>query len=186
MYIRRNMCKKNAFKINGTKDVPGFLRNSIIIENDTVILDCAEGIEKCNFGEVIAYEKSNATKSGWNCWVVGNADTALVERDGVFYQKPAVVQAELITENIPCFMEKANIIYDSKEQEFCLNTPWGTSKCKIGKGYWVLYGYTEDGMPDANILSISEQSFYEYYVCTKDGMNVGKLSDYHAMLKSTL
>lgn len=40
-----------------------------------------------------------------------------------------------------------------------------------------LYGFKEDGKPDANILTKTEKSFSEYIVCDENGQDICQLSE---------
>ena len=76
--------KKDAVRVNSAQDIPEFLSESIKVIDGKLCLQCVEGDETSPLGKVIGYEKSERTASGWNCWVIGNADTNLVEVDGIF------------------------------------------------------------------------------------------------------
>ncbi len=96
--------KKDAVRINGTTDIPEFLRNNITVEGDTLTLICVEGTETCPLGSVIGYEESNSTGTGYNVWCIGNASANLVEIDGVFYKKATVLEAMKVGEEFPEFL----------------------------------------------------------------------------------
>ena len=78
--------RKDAVRVRSYNDIPEFLKSAISVTTEGIELDCVEGREVAPFGAVIGYEKSEKTSSGWNCWVIGNADTNLIEKDGVFYK----------------------------------------------------------------------------------------------------
>lgn len=171
IYIRKEAGqKKDAIRVSKVEDIPEFLRNAISITGDTVRLDCVEGEETSHIGEVIAYEKSASTSSGYNCWVVGNAATSLVEKDGVFYKKTVVYEAQKITDEYPEFLSDVFISHNS-DGSWSIKTSWGTSTGLPGEAYWVKYG-----QGDANILTKTEKSYGDYIVCEEDGTPICKLA----------
>ena len=91
--------KKDAVRVSSIADIPEFLKGAVRVNGDKLEIECVEGNETANFGEVIGYEKSEKTKSGYNCWVIGNAETNLIEKDGVFYKKATVMKAAQVTED---------------------------------------------------------------------------------------
>lgn len=101
--------KKDAVRVNNEADIPVFLQDSIIVNGDKLTLICVEGVETAPLGVVVGYEKSNSTPTGFNCWVIGNADTNLVEIDGVFYKKATVLQAQPVDDEFPEFLSGADI-----------------------------------------------------------------------------
>ena len=48
---------KNCVRINGTSDIPDFLKDVVSVQGEELVLDCLEGKEKCPLGSVIAFEK---------------------------------------------------------------------------------------------------------------------------------
>ncbi len=177
IYIRKEAGKKkDAVRISCEEDIPEFLKNSIHIVNDELELDCVEGVEHAPLGSVIGYEESEKTKSGINTWHIANAATNLVEIDGVFYTKAAVCLAQRIGEEIPEFLAGAPIERNA-DGTFTITTDWGKSTGAPEDAYFVLYGVKKDGTPDANILTKSEKSYDAYFVCTKEGEIIGKLSE---------
>ena len=91
--------KKDAVRVSSIADIPEFLKGAVRVNGDTLEIECVEGNETANLGEVIGYEKSEKTSSGYNCWVIGNAETNLIEKDGVFYKKATVMKAAQVTED---------------------------------------------------------------------------------------
>ena len=55
------ICKKpgikNCTRITTEEDIPGFLRDVVRVEGDTLVLDCLEGEERVPAGSVIAFEQ---------------------------------------------------------------------------------------------------------------------------------
>lgn len=170
IYIHKEAgAKKDAVRVRSAADIPDFLKEAIKIVDGKVQLECVEGTETADFGEVIGYETSENTASGYNCWVVGNADTNLVEKNGVFYKKATIMKAMLISEEgYPSFLSGADIRRND-DGSWTIKTSWGESSGIPGKAYWVLYGIDENGKPDANILTVTEKSFRDYIVCDEDG-----------------
>ena len=174
---KQSGAKKDAVRVSNNADIPEFLKGAVRVNGDTLEIECVEGNETANFGEVIGYEKSEKTKSGYNCWVIGNASTNLIEKDGVFYKKATVMRAAQVTEDsIPSFLEGAEV-RQNEDKSWTIKTDWGESTGRPYEAYWVLYGIKEDGKPDANILTKTEKSFYEYIVCDENGQDICKLSE---------
>lgn len=99
--------RKDAVRVRSYNDIPEFLKSAISVTTEGIELDCVEGREVAPFGAVIGYEKSEKTSSGWNCWVIGNADTNLIEKDGVFYKKATIMKAQAVSETVPDFLQGA-------------------------------------------------------------------------------
>lgn len=168
--------KKDAVRVNTAADIPEFLRGTIEIVGESLILVCVEGTEKAPIGSVIGYEESAQTSTGWNCWCIGNAATNLVEIDGVFYKKATVLQAQLVDDEFPEFLAGAQIRHN-EDGSWTIKTDWGESTGFPGEAYWVLYGTKADGTPDANILTKTEKSYRDYIVCDENGQDIGFLSE---------
>lgn len=168
--------KKDAVRVSKPSDIPEFLQEAIKVVGEKLTLQCVEGDETAEFGAVIGYEKSENTSSGYNCWVIGNAETNLVEKNGVFYKKATIMKAAQVSNEIPDFLANANI-RKNEDGSWTIKTDWGESTGFPGESYWVLYGQKEDGTPDANILTKSEKSFREYLVCDEEGNDIGWLHE---------
>lgn len=177
--------KKDAVRICKESDIPDFLSDAItVVDNDKLFLQCVEGGEMAPFGSVIGYEKTEKTFSGWNCWVIGNAATNLVEKDGVFYKKATVMKAAQVTaDSIPSFLFGADVRHN-EDGSWSIKTDWGESKGYPYKAYWILYGRKDDNIPDANILTKTEKSFKDYIVCDENGNDLGWLSELDAIWSS--
>ena len=168
--------KKDAVRVRRESDIPDFLKEAIDVVGNKLVIDCVEGKEAADLGAVIGYEKSDVTVHGYNCWVIGNAATNLIEKNGVFYKKATVMKAMLVTDEFPEFLSGA-AIRRNDDGSWTIKTSWGESTGFPGKCYWVLYGINEDGTPDANILTKTEKSFKDYIVCDEDGIDLGWLSE---------
>lgn len=166
--------KKDAIRVRRESDIPDFLKGAIDIVGNKIVLDCVEGKEVAELGAVIGYEKSEVAVHGFNCWVIGNADTNLIEKDGVFYKKATVMKAMLVTDEFPEFLSGADVRRND-DGSWTIKTGWGESSGFPGKCYWVLYGMNDDGTPDANILTKTEKSFKDYIVCDDEGVDLGWL-----------
>ena len=172
--------KKDALRVKRTQDIPDFLKDAIKIVDGKLQLECVEGTEITEFGSVIGYEVSKKTLSGYNCWVIGNASSNLVEKNGVFYEKATIMKAALVDkEELPSFLFGAETRRND-DGSWTIKTSWGESTGFPGECYWVLYGKNEDGTPDANILTKSEKSFNDYLVCDEKGNDICKLAEYEA------
>ena len=168
--------RKDAVRVTTAADIPDFLQESISIDGNKVKLVCVEGNETCPSGSVIGYEESDSTSTGWNCWCIGNAATNLIEKDGVFYKKATVFEAQALDDEFPEFLKGAPIT-QNQDGSWTIKTSWGQSTGFPGKAYWVRYGTHEDGTPDANILTKTEKSYTDYIVCDESGQDVGRLCD---------
>ena len=177
IYIHKEAgSKKDAIRVNSTRDIPEFLRNTIKVEGGKLKLVCVEGAETAPLGSVIGYEKSENTETGWNAWHIANAATNLVEVDGVFYKKATILPAKLVDDEFPEFLEGAQITHNPNGS-WTIKTDWGESTGFPGQAYWVRYGTKEDGTPDANILTKSEKSYQDYIVCDENGNDIGFLAE---------
>ena len=168
--------RKDAIRINTVADIPDFLSQSITVVDKSLHIVCVEGNETAPIGSVIGYEESAQTPTGYNCWVIGNAATNLVEIDGVFYKKATVMEAQAVDNSYPEFLEGADIT-DNPDGSWTINTDWGESTGYPGMAYWVRYGTKEDGTPDANILTKTEKSYKDYIVCDENGNDIGFLCE---------
>lgn len=168
--------KKDALRVSKVSDIPEFLKSSIDIAGEKLHLTCVEGNEICQLGSVIGYEISENTPSGYNCWCIGNAESNLIEVDGVFYKKATIMPAMAVTDEFPEFLEGADITRNL-DGSWSIKTDWGISTGFPGQAYWVRYGTKEDGSPDANILTKNEKSYGDYIVCDDDGNDIGLLSE---------
>lgn len=168
--------KKDAIRVNTVTDIPEFLKETIKIDNGSLILVCVEGTETAPIGSVIGYEESAQTATGWNTWCIGNAATNLIEIDGVFYKKATILDAKSVDDTFPEFLKGAEITHNT-DGSWTIKTDWGESTGYPGKAYWVRYGTKADGTPDANILTKSEKSYKDYIVCDDSGNDVGFLCE---------
>lgn len=168
--------EKQAVRINNASDIPEFLKDSIGIAHDTLRLTCVEGNEEAPLGSVIGYEKSDNTPTGWNCWWIANAATNLVEKDGKFFTKATVLEAEPITDEAPELMAGGNI-WRNEDGSWSYGASWGTQTGWPGKAYWVKSGETEYGEPKGYILTKSEESYGAFIVCDDDGNDIGFLCE---------
>lgn len=168
--------KKDAIRVNTVADIPEFLTATITVVDESLHIVCVEGNETAPIGSVIGYEESSQTPTGWNCWVIGNAATNLVEIDGVFYKKATVMEAKRVDNTYPQFLEGANITHNANGS-WTIKTNWGESTGYPEKAYWVRYGTNEDGTPDANILTKTEKSYKDFIVCDEDGNDIGFLCE---------
>lgn len=171
IFIQKAPKKKDAVRINSAEDIPEFLRNTISIDGDEMVMHNAEGGEqRAPLGMVCGFEKSEKTSSGYGMWPISD-ESRIIEKDGVFYAKPQVTPACPMGVEIPDWLEGAPI-KKNHDDSFTITTSWGKSTGNMMDSYWVRYGTKEDGTPDANILTKSEPSFDDYYLCTEDGQNI--------------
>lgn len=178
IYIHKKPGKKDAFRLLGPDSIPEKLRGNFKDNGDgTYTILCVEGNEIAPKGCVIGYEKSDSTPTGYNVWVIGNADTNLIEKDGVFYTKPTIMKAEVVSDEFPEILKGAKNISRNADGSWSIKTDWGVSTGYPGKAYWVVYGIKEDGTYDANILTKTEESYEEYIVCNEAGEDIGYLCE---------
>ena len=179
IYIRKKFGKKKpAVRINKVEDIPEELRKAIKIVDDMIELDCTEGDELVPLGSVIGYEYSPNTESGINTWKIDNVDNLfLIEENGEFFTNDTINKAVMIGEELPDFLEEENITRN-EDGSWTLKTDWGESTGYPGEGYFVLYGTKDHGKSNVNILTNSEPSFDEYYVCDADGNIIDGLSNW--------
>ena len=170
--------KKDCVRITTEEDIPGFLKEVIRIEGDTLVLDCLEGEERAPVGSVIAFEKLENGKM--NVWNKANWATTTVEKDGVFYELPKPVKAVILDDKVPAkIVEGLGDAFKCVNGEYQLQTDWGVSKAATNNGYLVIYGVKENGTLDANILTVGTPSFANYYVVTEEGKLGDSLQEYH-------
>lgn len=168
--------RKDAVRINVSSDIPEFLRTSIEVLTNGLKLVCVEGDEMAPLGSVIGYEVSDNTRTGWNCWCIGNAATNLVEKDGVFYTKATILEAIPITDQFPELMRGANI-WRNDDGSWSYGASWGVQTGFPGKAYWVKAGIADDGTPDGYILTKSEETYKAFIVCDEEGNDIGLLCE---------
>lgn len=174
---------KNCVRINTIADVPEFLKGSITIEGDQLILDCLEGKEKAPIGSVIAYEKLDNGKM--NVWNKANWATTTKEVDGVFYELPKPNTALPLEEELPpeIIAGLGDRLTKKEDGSFQIDAGWGLVSCAPNNGYLVIYGKKEDGSLDANFLTKGTPSFNEYYIMDeKTGVIVQSLAEYDQQL----
>lgn len=173
--------KKDAVRVSCETDIPDFLFGTVAIDPlaGEIVLACIDGEERCPLGSVIAYEQSTKTKTGWNAWHKANAASTLVEVDGAFYEKPKAYKAQEMADEVPSFLEGADI-WRNEDGSWSIQTPWGVSTGTPGAAYWVRYGTREDGTPDANILAVETASFEAYIVADEEGNDICSLPEWHA------
>ena len=168
---------KNCVRIHSIDDIPDFLKDSVRIENDEVVLDCLEGEERVSLGSVIAYESLDNGKM--NVWNKANWRETTKEVDGIFYEIPKPNLAIRLTDTLPQSIldsldGKLSILPNG---DFQLYTDCGILKCAPNHGYLVIYGKNEDEI-SANFLTKFTPSFYEYYVLDDDGNVIQSLEEY--------
>ena len=169
---------KNCIRINTKEDVPDFLKDSIRIKDNQLILDCIEGEQTVPTGSVVAYEKLQNGKM--NVWNKANWKETTREVNGVFYEIVRPYQAVRVTENVPSFVVEGlgNRFHILEDGTYQIDTDWGVSYCSPNNGYFVIYGKKDDGTLDINVLTKGTPSFLEYYVLNENGDFVQTLEEY--------
>ncbi len=174
---------KNCIRINSADDIPDFLKESIKVIGETLVLDCLEGEERCPLGSVIAFEQLENGKM--NVWNKANWKETTKEVDGVFYELPKPNKAVRITDSIPQEIvkglgERFSVLPTG---EFQIDAGWGLVRCAPYNGYLVIYGKKEDGSLDANFLTRGTPSFSQYYVLDENGEIIEPLQEYDDRLR---
>ena len=91
-----------------------------------------------------------------------------MEKDGRFYQKPAVVEAEFITDEFPEFIRGAKITHN-EDGSWSLDCGWAVVSGKLGD-IWAKYRIKPDGSIDANIIAVQQtDTINQYFHCTESG-----------------
>ena len=175
LHIHKEAGKKDAIRVLFESDILDFLKGNIILKDGRLHLICVEGNEIAPLGSVIGWEKSDSTPTGYNVWVIGNADTNLIEKDGIFYTKPTIMKAEVVSDEFSEILKGAKNITRNADGSWSIKTDWGISTGYPGKAYWVVYGIKEDGTYDVNILTKTEESYKQYIVCNEAGEDIGYL-----------
>lgn len=123
----------------------------------------------CDNHMLIKYEPTTELASGIGTWPKTNwATTTYQGENGKYYDKPAVLSAALITDDIPEFAEGGHITKTKDGIE--VHTSWGSvSEGKNGEGYLIRYQDDANGLPNLNILTRTEESINSYDVCAPDG-----------------
>jgi hypothetical protein len=182
MYIQKIGKKKDAIRINSEKDIPDFLKDTVEIKDGQVWTHTAEGVMSAPVGKIFGFEKSEVTGTGYGAWCIAD-ESRVKEVDGVFYAAPKVTEAEIISDDIPDWLKNSDKLTKNDDGSYSLQTDWGISKGEPGQALFVKYGVKEDGSIDANILTMSEPSFFDYMLCTEDGQDIMPLSKYVDELK---
>ena len=169
---------KNCVRINNEKDIPEYLKDSVKVNGDSLILDCIEGEEKAPLGSVIAYEKLDNGKM--NVWNKANWKETTREENGVFYEIPKPYHALRVTNNLPESIIKAlgERLSISENGEYQIETKWGIAKCAPYNGYLVIYSTKKLGSLDVNFLNKDTPSFKEYFVADETGNIIETLEEY--------
>lgn len=180
--IAKKPGKKDCIRINTMNDIPDNLKNVINIENDQLVLDCLEGVEKVPLGSVIAYEKLENGKM--NVWNKANYKETTVEVNGEFFELPKSNVAMPLEDELPDEIKSGlgDKLSITDDNEYQIETDWGKVSCKPGNGYLVIYGKKEDGSLDANFLTKGTPSFEKYFVVDENGELVQTLTEYDKKL----
>ncbi len=200
--------KKDAFRLTGSKkgaDIPPFLQQAVElkgVENSKFyfILHALEGDEVITINDadsiVVAYEIVDSAKvenayklkkasdgNIYNVWWKKNAATTLVEKDGVFYEKPKPVEAQLATEKFPSFLGTPSALQNRLKQiqgGWAFKVSWSPEPLKATnyKGFWVKYGDA-----DFNFLEMGTDSANGYFLADKEGKSLKMpLAEYYQKL----
>lgn len=174
---------KNCVRINDINDIPDFLKEVVKVQDESLVLDCLEGEERCPLGSVIAFEKLDSGKM--NVWNKANWKETTQEIDGVFYELPKPNIAVRVGDSIPESVveglgDRFSVLPSG---EFQIDAGWGLAKCAPNNGYVVIYGKKEDGSLDANFLTKGTPSFSQYFVLDESGNIIQSLEEYEEGLQ---
>lgn len=175
--LHKEAGRKDAIRVSRESDILDFLKGNIKISDGKLSLLCVEGNEIAPLGSVIGYEKSESTPTGYNVWIIGNANINLIEKDGIFYNKPTIMKAEIISDEFPEILKGSKNVSKNANGSWSIKTDWGVSTGYPGNAYWILYGIKDDGTYDANILTKTEESYKKYIVCNNAGDDIGYLCE---------
>lgn len=177
-----------VFRLTSPESIPEHLRSSVTFCEDGRILianvdNKVTYTEEAKLGVVIAYETTTDEHlpNGWNMWVKSNAAETLEERDGKFYQKPAIVEAQFVSDEFPEFIRGAKITHNS-DGSWSLDCGWAVVSGNIGD-IWAKYG-VKNGVVDANIIAVKQtDTINQYYHCTATGEIIETLAEYLTFCK---
>lgn len=174
IYIRRkaDTVRRDMFCPRSIEDVPQSLRESGAARLDEksgcLSLECEGGYVLCEFGQVISYQSSGRTKSGWTCKVELDAERRFEVHGSKVLMRPPLVKAELVTAERPKLLQGARVIVRSSD-EFRFWQGHCHQEVSPREGYWVETGVNADGIPTGYILHKNEPVFREMLVCDEYG-----------------
>lgn len=159
--------RTNIARVCSEADIPAELKNSIVINGGKIELaTCKEGKEVCDLGLYVAWEKSDKSPTGWNCWCKTNGFDTIDEVNGRYFERTQPVQAQVIVfgDSIPDFMSGATI--DTEEDGTVhLTAEWGVQTAHPGEKY--MYLAYQDGT--FALLDLESNSAGQYYICDESG-----------------
>ena len=172
--------QNNVVEVHTLSTIPEFLQEAITVENHRLTLDNVEGKKTAPLYSVIGYERSAQTKSGYNCWFIGQVGVDLVKVDGVFYTRPPIVHAMLIPakeDAKPIWANSAGLTYNGDIA--MLETCNGNLSGRVGRDFILCYGMGRAGnpKPKVTILTRDDKSFKDYVICDDEGSDICLLSE---------
>ena len=172
--VHKQPLRANAIRISRAYNIPEFLKDSIKVNGNMIEVRSKQLSEVGELGSIVMYEKS-AISGKYNCrFFKKNDGIELIEKQGVLYNKPAILKAQLITDKFPEFLRGANISRYSN-YSWSIETCSGIVKGYIGKAYWLYYGLDNTGKPVGSILRKCDIEYFNYLVCDADEKDLGWL-----------
>ena len=169
----------DAVRIRKWVDIPDFLIGSIKIDptNNEIILNCyAESAERAPLGAIVGYAQSKKAATGWDTWHIEDL-SHIEERNGEFFTKADILEAQEVTDEAPEILRGANI-WRGDDGSWIHRTGWGTETVWPGQAYWVKYGVDEKGKPKGHVLTKGGEAFNLFIVCNDAGRDICSLSDW--------
>ena len=196
--IRKAPTVKLAFRLTDEASIPAFLRQAVTINGDKIKLQCLEGpvtLTRSTIKEtiqttnpVIAYEILDPSKvqipdwvkpasdgKYYNVWWKKNASTTLKERDGVFYDIPKELEAQLVTKTLLPFSTNDKPTAKPTNGGWAYKVSWQNEPLvtPLYRSVWVRYGEN-----DFNAVALGTDSAKAYYVIGENGVTIGDLDTY--------
>lgn len=169
----------NAIRVSTLNTIPVELRGAIQIINCMIRLHNDNGPQLVPSGSIIAYEKSEKTPSGYNCWAVAGPHTNVVKIDEALYIEPSIVHAMLIPdkEDIkPLWVNRCNLTYNGDGTTTLKNGIHSTTG-RIGIDFIIASGMVGSPNFKPSILTRENPSYSDYLVCEESGKDIGKLCE---------
>lgn len=169
----------NAIRVSTFDTIPVELRDAILILNCQLRLHNNNGSQVVPSGSIIAYEKSDKTRSGYSCWAVAGPHTDVVKVGEVLYIKPSITHAMLIPDKEdvkPLWVHRCNIAYNGDGTATLKNGNISTTG-RIGIDFLVCHGMVGSTNFKPTILTREDPSYGEYLVCEESGKDIGKLCE---------
>lgn len=208
IYIKKRFGKeKDCFKFTGKGSIPAFLRNSVAVDGNDIVLRCLEGLERISKDTIaqsdcpymaIAWEKVDVAANPeakntlgsvdgvyYNVWWKKNAHETLIEKDGKFFEKAMPLVAVKCSIFRPdCLGNTACIDRITSERannglSNSLEWRYNVSWSKEPMYAKINRGFwVKYGEGDLNYLELGTESAKAYCVCDEKGNELCSLEEY--------